>query len=393
MRPLPTAFAALLVAIGGLGASAYVAGWPAPVAAILPGAPAEAKEGEEEREEPPKKVVLAEAGRADIALTLEAVGDTVARESVTVTARVSGRVQEIAFTDGQDVDEGDILVRLDPADAEDQVRVAEAAADEARQAFGRAAQLAEDGTGPRAVANDLQRQAEAAEAQVASARERLDDYNIRAPFAGRLGLRNISLGALIQPGGEVALLDAVDPIEIRFTVPERYLGQIRMGAPVEAASVAFPDERFRGEVTAIASRVDPALRTVTIEASVPNADEKLLPGMLMNVTVETGQREDAVVVPPLAVQIEGASHFVFADGDGKAERVEVRVGQRDADRVEIVEGLEAGGAWSSRASGPDVRPGDRAAGRRGRRCAPGPRRARTAAKPRPPPPPRGADRP
>ncbi|WP_279482836.1 efflux RND transporter periplasmic adaptor subunit [Aureimonas sp. SK2] len=341
MRPIPTAFAVLLIAAGGLGASSYLYGWPTPLAAILPGAAAEAG-ADEAREEPPTPVVLAEATLADIALTLEAVGDAVARESVTVTARVSGRVQEIAFTDGQDVNEGDILVRLDPADAEDQVRVAEAAADEARQAFGRAARLAEDGTGPRAVANDLQRQAEAAEAQVASARERLDDYNIRAPFAGRLGLRNISLGALIQPGGEVALLDAVDPIEIRFTVPERYLGQVRMGAPVEAASVAFPDERFRGEVTAIASRVDPALRTVTIEASVPNADEKLLPGMLMNVTLEVGQREDAVTVPPLAVQIEGADHFVFAEDDGKAERVAVRVGQRDPDRLEIVEGLEAG---------------------------------------------------
>ncbi|WP_416357380.1 efflux RND transporter periplasmic adaptor subunit [Aureimonas phyllosphaerae] len=340
MKPLSTAFAVLLVAAGGLAATAYGFGWPEPVAALLPGATAEAEA--EEREEPPTPVVLAKAGLADIALTLEAVGDTVARESVTVSARVSGRVQEIAFTDGQDVAEGDILVRLDPADAEDQVRVAEAAADEARQAFGRAAQLAQDGTGPRAVANDLQRQAEAAEAEVASARERLDDYNIRAPFAGRLGLRNISLGALIQPGAEVALLDAVDPIEIRFTVPERYLGQIRMGAPIEATSVAFSDERFRGEVTAIASRVDPALRTVMIEASVPNGDEKLLPGMLMNVTVETGQREDAVVVPPLAVQVEGANHFVFAANDGKAERVEVRVGQRDADQVELLEGLEAG---------------------------------------------------
>ncbi|WP_061933693.1 efflux RND transporter periplasmic adaptor subunit [Aureimonas sp. AU22] len=340
MRPLPTAIAALLLVAGGLGAMAYLTGWPAPVAAMLPGSGEKTEEAS--AEEPPTPVVLAEAGLADIALTLESVGDTVARESVTVTARVSGRVTEIAFTDGQDVAEGDILVRLDPADAQDQVRVAEAAAEEARQAFGRASQLAQDGTGPRAVANDLQRQAEAADAEVASARERLDDYNIRAPFAGRLGLRNISLGTLIQPGGEVALLDAVDPIEIRFTVPERYLGQIRMGAPIEAASVAFPDEPFRGEVTAIASRVDPALRTVTIEASVPNGDEKLLPGMLMNVTLQTGQREDAVTVPPLAVQIEGANHFVFAEEDGKAERIEVRVGQRDADRVEIVDGLEAG---------------------------------------------------
>ncbi len=329
MKPLSTAFAILLVAAGGLAATAYGFGWPEPVAALLPGATAEAEA--EEREEPPTPVVLAKAGLADIALTLEAVGDTVARESVTVSARVSGRVQEIAFTDGQDVAEGDILVRLDPADAEDQVRVAEAAADEARQAFGRAAQLAQDARAPRpspTTCSGRRKRRKRRSPRRASG----STTTTSAPLRRAPRLRNISLGALIQPGAEVALLDAVDPIEIRFTVPERYLGEIRMGAPVEATSVAFPDERFRGEVTAIASRVDPALRTVMIEASVPNGDEKLLPGMLMNVTVETGQREDAVVVPPLAVQVEGANHFVFAANDGKAERVEVRVGQRDADQ-------------------------------------------------------------
>ncbi len=345
MKPLRATLALGLVAAAGFGGYVALNGWPAGVPSF--GLAEAAPSGEQGRDgegggEPPAPVVLADVTAADIAITVEAVGDAVARESVVVTSRVSGRVEEIAFTDGQDVSAGDILVRLDPADAEDEVRVAEAAAREALQGFRRAQDLAEREIGPQAVADDLRRQAEAAEAQVASARERLDDYNVRAPFDGRLGLRTISLGALIQPGAEIALLDAIDPIEIRFTVPERFLGEVRQGAKVFATSPAYPERRFAGEVTAIASRVDPALRTVTVEATIPNADEALLPGMLMNVTLELGLKEDATIAPPLAVQLQGASHFLFRVAEGKAERVEVEIGQRAPDGVEIVSGLEPG---------------------------------------------------
>ena len=312
---------------------------------VPPGLPFAGGEQEaKDRERPPTPVVLAQAQSATITLTAESVGDVVARDAVTVSPKVTGRVTEVLFSDGERVETNQILVRLDPAEAMAAVEAAEARASELRQGLDRAEELAESGAGPQATADDRQQQVEGAESQVASARERLEDYNIRAPFAGRLGLRNISVGALVQPGAEIATLDTIDPIEVRFAVPERFLGQIKPDAPVAVATPAFPGEQFTGEVLAIGNRVDPALRTVNIEAEVPNPDGRLLPGMLMNVTVDLGTREDAVVVPPLAVRLQGANHFVFTIENNKAKRIDVEVGQRDPDKVEIVKGLEVGTA-------------------------------------------------
>lgn len=328
----------LVVCCAALGGYAAVYGPPAWLAAWMPGG------GEQGREEerPPTRVVLGEASEADVTITAEAVGDVIARDAVTLSARVTGRLIEILFTDGQRVEKGQILARIDPGEANADVKAAEARAEELRQSVERASELATKGAGPRAVADDRQQQLEAAESNVQSAREVLDDYNVRAPFAGRLGLRDISVGALVQPGTPIATLDTIDPIEVRFALPERYLGQIRPDAPVEVNTPAFPDEGFKGKVLAVGTRVDPALRTVDVEASIPNPDGRILPGMLMNVMVSLGLREDAVVVPSLAVRLQGATHFVFTIEQGKAKRLDVEIGQRDPERVEVVKGLKSG---------------------------------------------------
>lgn len=351
VRPLPaqddssmrvsTVVAGIVVLFVAAGAYVLIYGVPATVAGIaVPGGGTAAEEAPPEP--PPTLVVLATAAREDVAQRVEVVGDVVARESVVITAPVAGRVQEIAFADGQDVESGDLLVRLDPGVVAQEVRAVEATAEQARQEYERAASLAAEGAVPRADALDLLGAAEAAEATAASAREALAEYEIRAPFAGRVGLRSFSVGGFVQPGEEVVALDTVDPIDVRFTLPERYLGQVAEGSAVTAVSPAYPDEAFEGEVALVDIRVDPALRTVAVEASVPNPGGRLLPGMLMNVDLTLGVAEDAVVVPSLAVQVEGPARFVYREADGAAERVEVVTGQRLADLVEVVEGVAEG---------------------------------------------------
>lgn len=335
-----TVLAAIVVL--GLVAGSYVLihGVPATIAGIaVPGVPAEE---EAPPEVPPRPVMLAVAGRQDVAQRIELVGDVVARESVVITAPVAGRVLEIAFEDGQAVEAGDLLVRLDPGAAAQEVRAAEATAEQARQEYERTARLAEEGAVPQAQARDLLQELEATEATAASARESLAEYDIRAPFSGRVGLRSFSVGGLVQPGEEVVALDTVDPIDVRFSVPERYLGQVAVGNEVAAATPAYPDDTFEGAVALVDTRVDPTLRTVAIEASVPNPQGRLLPGMLMTVDLTLGVAEDAVVVPSLAVQVEGPSQFVYREADGTAERVEVVTGQRFADLVEVVDGVAEG---------------------------------------------------
>lgn len=321
------------VILVGLAAGGGWLAWSRSAAREAPGGGEEAA---------PARVRLAQAETARVEQLVEAVGTLVAVESVALSAEIAGRVEAILFRQGERVEAGAVLVRLERDGAEAEVSTRRAEADEVAQAQSRAETLADRRVGPRAAADDLDARLNAARARVAAAEAQLDDLTITAPFAGRLGLRDISVGAQVDPGRELVTLDSVSPIDLRFSVPERYLAEVRPGAKVVAESVAYPGRTFEGEVRAVDSRVDPALRAVEMEARLDNPDGALLPGMFMGLRVGAGVREEAVVVPPMAVQVRGSSHFAFRVADGKAERVEVKVGQRTADRLEILEGLKAG---------------------------------------------------
>ena len=273
-----------------------------------------------------------------ITRTVEGVADVLADEAVTITAEAPGRIVAIAFTQGQRVRRGDVLVRLD-ADQESAdvaARLAEAA--ELRRRLERFGRLAAEGALPRGQVEDLEAQLRAAEARTASSRTILQDTVIRAPFSGTIGLREVSPGALVQPGAELVTLDAIDTVKLRFTVPENVIGRVRLGARVTAESPAHPGETFTGRIRSFDSRLDPAQRSLAIEARVPNPRGLLRPGMLANVTVGA-ETLSALTVPPIAVQVRGATHFVYRIEQGCARRVEVDIGQREPEWIEITRGL------------------------------------------------------
>jgi membrane fusion protein (multidrug efflux system) len=292
---------------------------------------------------PPAQVVVAEATTTRIVRRLQSVGTLRATESVLITAETTGRLVEVLFEDGARVAAGDLLFRLEEDALRAELRAAEAEVMELRQQLDRASRLARGGYGPRAEAEDLRPRLQAAEARAALATTRLDQLSITAPFDGRLGLRRVSPGALVEPGTPLVPLDAVDPIELRFALPEREIGRVAAGAPVRAMGAALAeDEWIEGEVRVVAPRVDPALRTVEVVARLPNPEGRLVPGMLMQVMVGTEVVEAAVVVPPIAVQPEGPRHFVFRVRGNRVERVEVQLGSRTPDRIEILAGVEPG---------------------------------------------------
>ncbi|MBP0443603.1 efflux RND transporter periplasmic adaptor subunit [Roseomonas sp. SSH11] len=293
-------------------------------------------------ERPPTPVVLAEARQEEILRRVEAVGTVAAVDSVTVATATAGRITEIEFEQGQRVEEGAVLARLDPAEQQAELLAARAEAAEIEQAVERGEQLLHTGNTPRATVEDARRRLQAALARMRAAESRLRDTEVRAPFAGRVGLRRVSVGSVVQAGTALTTLDAVDPIALRFTVPEQEMGRLRPGAPVEVTSPAFPERRFEGRIHALDGRVDPATRTLEVEARLPNPDGELRPGMLVNLRVATERVADAVTVPPRAVQLRGTTHFVYRERDGKAERAEVRIGIREPERMEILEGLSPG---------------------------------------------------
>lgn len=291
----------------------------------------------------PAEVVVSTVAARPVTLTrsIEGVGDVLAAEAVTVTAEAAGRVAQIAFAEGANVGRGAVLVRLDAEQENAEVATRTAEAAELTGRLARLQRLVGEGAIPRGDVADLGRNVEAANARIASARTVVEDTVIRAPFAGTVGLRQVSVGAFVQPGAELVTLDRIDTVKLRFAVPESALGRVQVGSSVEVRSPAFPDDVFRGRVTAFASRLDPSLRTLTAEAQLPNPGRRLRPGMLGNVTVST-ETVQAVVIPALALQVRGPTQFVYRIVDGCAVRSEVTIGQRDTGGMEILTGLRAG---------------------------------------------------
>ncbi|MGK7867725.1 efflux RND transporter periplasmic adaptor subunit [Falsiroseomonas sp. E2-1-a20] len=291
---------------------------------------------------PPTPVVLATAEAGPLVREIRALGTIVATSSVMLAAEITGRVTELRFEEGAEVAEGEVLVTLDPGPAEAEAQAAQAEAAELEQQLSRSSRLARGGFAPLGDVADLRQRLAGAQARVAAAESRLSQSRIVAPFAGRLGLKQVSVGTLVQAGTPLVPLDAVDPIDLRFAVPEQEAARIAEGAAIRATSTALPGRVFEGEVRIVAPRVDPALRTVIIQARLPNADRALRPGMLMQVVVAAEVVEQAVTVPPRAVVLQGPEQFVFRVEDGIARRTPVRIGQRLPERMEIQDGLMAG---------------------------------------------------
>lgn len=197
-------------------------------------------------------------------------------------------------------------------------------------------------TVPEARIDELQALFAAATARLRSAEAKMDELRITAPFAGTVGLRQVSLGNLVQPGATITTLDDVSRIKLDFAVPEVFLGKLAMGLPVAARSAAYPKRVFNGIVTAIDTRVDPVSRAIRINAEFDNREGSLRPGMFLTVRLAIDRREGAVLVSEEALVPDGEEQFVFLARGGKATKVRVRIGQRLDGRVEIVEGLRAG---------------------------------------------------
>jgi membrane fusion protein, multidrug efflux system len=286
----------------------------------------------------------------------EAVGTGRAYESITVTAKVAGSVQDISFNEGQKVKAGDVLLRFDTderrADIEAaiaEIRRAEAQRNELAMRLDRAQALRRTGAGTGAQVEDLTAQVKTLESAIASAEAkrkaaeaRMEDLVIRAPFSGRLGTRSVSLGAYVSPGTRITTLDDLERIRLDFSVPENLLASLKPGQTVRARSAAFGDRVFEGTVSVVDPRVDPVTRAVRLTAEFKNPDEALKPGMFMSVALEVRVKDDAVLIPEEAVVSEGLRQLVYVVKDDKVERRVITMGQRQGGRIEVVEGLTPG---------------------------------------------------
>jgi membrane fusion protein (multidrug efflux system) len=276
---------------------------------------------------------------------LEAVGTLAANESITVTSKVTAVITAIRFVEGQQVSAGQVLVATEDSEARANLAAAEAAELESRNAWERGKQIFGQQLISKSELDQLDAKLKADHARVLAAEAQLAEHTIRAPFAGRVGLRRVSIGALVNAGTEITTLDDTATMKLDFSVPETFLAATRAGLEIQARASAYPDARFTGRVATVDTRVDPETRSVAVRAVLPNAKGLLRPGMFLTVNL-IRERVDALLVPEGALVPEQDRQFVFvveAEGAGLvARKRQVRIGRRQPGIVEVVEGLAAG---------------------------------------------------
>jgi membrane fusion protein (multidrug efflux system) len=309
------------------------------LALLALGCTAEDQEGSRGR--PPTPVVVSSPFEYEFADRLEALGTAMANESVVITARVAETVKRVYFEDGQVVEAGTILADLDRAEELAQLVGARANEADAKMRFDRVADLASSGTESQSRLDEVRTALEAAEARVAELTARVSDRRIRAPFAGLLGLRDVSPGTLVQPGDTITTLDDVDLIKLDFSVPETFLGMLKPGLEVRTRSAAYPDREFVGSITAVDSRINPDTRAVRVRAELENADHAIRPGMLLTLVLRANPKRSLAVMEQALVP-RGPNQFVVVlDSEDEPSRVEVKIGRRVPGFVEILSGLDS----------------------------------------------------
>ncbi len=292
------------------------------------------------------RVIVAEVTTEPWADRTEALGTLRADESVVITANVTETISAIHFDDGQRVDAGEILVEMTSAEETALLEEVRARVAEAERQYARVQSLAERGSASASLLDERRRELDTARASLVAVESRLKDRVVKAPFAGVVGLRNISSGALVEPGDVITTLDDDRTMKLDFTVPSVFLTSLRPGLAIEARAPALEDQVFSGAISAVDTRVDPVTRSVQVRARLPNPRRLLRPGLLMRVELLRNPRQ-ALTVPEAALLHRGDEHFVLAltdtqDGAAVPERRKVQIGARRPGLVEITGGLDAG---------------------------------------------------
>jgi membrane fusion protein (multidrug efflux system) len=290
----------------------------------------------------PPGVIVSTVEVRSFPLSAEALGNARANESVYIRPKITATLTEILFEEGQTVEAGDVLIKLDNLEPVADLAAARAALVESTASYKRSSELFRTSVGSESQMLQDEARRIADQAMVSVAEARLAETIVRAPFAGEIGLRRVSLGSLVGPGTVITTLDDTVIIKVDFDLPEVYLSRLEPGLKVHARSAAWPAEEFAGSVSSVDTRVDPISRTVRVRSVMPNEKGLLRPGMFMTVTLLNDSIE-SLVIPERALIPERSTQYVYVVADNRiVERRAVRIGRRRPGEVEILEGLSAG---------------------------------------------------
>jgi len=300
---------------------------------------------------PPISIQVTEAITQSWADQFDTVGTIESVQGVTLANEVAGKVEKIAFESGSMVAAGDVLVILDKASEEAQLRSAMAAAELANLNLSRTRELRKTSVISQSELDTAESQQKNTAARVEELQWMLQKRTIKAPFSGRVGIRQIQEGQFLQAGAPIVSLQSLDPVYVNFSLPQQRLSDLSVGMKVQATTDALAGRVFEGRLTAIDAEVDPLTRNIRLQATMANQDGGLRPGMFAAVSAIAPVEKKHIVIPGTAVIFAAYGNSVFVvkeevDKDGKphliCDQKFVRLGSRKGDFVAVEEGLQEG---------------------------------------------------
>lgn len=300
---------------------------------------------------PPESVTSAKVEEVEWEQSIAAIGSLVAVHAATLGAELPGTIRQIGFDSGASVKRGAMLVKLDTSTEEAQLEAAMADAALAKISLERVRNLRKSNAGTQAELDTAEARSKQAEANVASLKATIAKKTIRAPFDGRIAIRQVELGQVVSPGTPIASLTSIDPIYAEFWLAQQAIAKISVGHAARMQTDIFTGSSWEGKISVINSEVDVATRNIRARATFPNSDGRLRPGMYVNVDVIAPQKNKMLIIPATAVIFAPYGDSVFLieekkDESGKstltAHQKFVRLGERRGDHAQVVSGLEAG---------------------------------------------------
>ena len=301
---------------------------------------------------PPETITAFEVHPDSWESLLTSVGSLEAVQGVMVTAELKGKVEDIAFKPGEMVRAGDLLVQQDISSETAQLRASEASAALAKITLERIRKLLTEKTVSQSQYDNADAQYKEAAAQLDTIRSAISKKTIRAPFAGRLGIRLINLGQILNEGDAIVSLQSLDPIFVNFSLPQQQLAQVQPGLTVRMTTDVLPGRVIEGKITAINPAVDAATRNIRVQATAANPQEKLRPGMFVNVAVVLPAQEKVLPIPATAVLYAPYGDSVFIVEEKKIDKNSppskivrqqfVQLGKKRGDFIAVASGLNGG---------------------------------------------------
>ncbi len=291
---------------------------------------------------PPMPVEVTDVVVAAADSEITAVGTLQSNESVVISAEIAGRIERIAFAEGEDIAQGKALIQLDAAIPRAELDRAEASRTLSEANYRRAEALLKDKAIAQRERDEAYAQWQLDEANVRLAKAQLEKSRIAAPFGGTLGLRKVSVGDYVQPGQPLVNLEDIARLKVEFRIPEKFSAQVQVGQKVKLDSDAYLGQHFEGEVYAIDPQVEENSRSLVVRGRLENRAGALRPGQFVKVRLGVATRAEALFVPEQALISQPKSRFVYKVVDGTAQMVPVQTGMRRKGWIEVTSGLNAG---------------------------------------------------